>query len=77
MKKGQSPRCVFGRGLRRLREERSLTQEKLAELAEIDRTYVYRLESGKRSPSLEILLRISDAFEITPGELLTKAFTTR
>lgn len=70
MQKRASIEAIFGKVLRQVREEKGLTQEKLAELAEVDRTYIYRLETGKRSPSLDIIFRISDALNISPGALL-------
>jgi len=72
MQKGPSVEVIFGRVLRQVREEKKLTQEKLAELADVDRTYIYRLENGKRSPSLSIILRIAKALKISPGSLLDK-----
>lgn len=64
--------AIFGKVLRQLREEKGLTQEKLAELAEIDRTYIYRLETGKRSPSIDVVFRLADGLKISPGNLLDK-----
>jgi transcriptional regulator with XRE-family HTH domain len=72
MQKGASVKVVFGKVIRQLREENAMTQEKLAELADIDRTYIYRLETGKRSPSLDIVFRLADALKISPGQLLDK-----
>lgn len=72
MQKRASIEAIFGKVLRQVREEKGLTQEKLAELADVDRTYIYRLETGKRSPSLDIVFRISDGLKISPGVLLEK-----
>lgn len=74
MKKGSSPQVVFGKGLKALRESQSMTQETLADHAAIDRTYVYRLESGKRSPSLDVIIRVASAFKMTPGEFIDSVF---
>jgi len=63
---------VFGKVLRQIREEKGITQEKLAELAEVDRTYIYRLESGKRSPSIDVVFRLADALKISPGNFLDR-----
>ena len=65
-------KTTLGKIIRELRHEHGFTQEKLAELAEIDRTYIYRLESGKRLPSLEVVFRIAKAFNITPGQLIDR-----
>ena len=72
MHKNASVKAKFGKVVREIRQERGLTQEKLAELAEVDRTYVYRIETGKRSPSIEVLFRIAEALKMTPGQLLDK-----
>jgi transcriptional regulator with XRE-family HTH domain len=61
---------AFGRNLKRKRSESGLTQEKLAELADVDRTYIYRLENGRRAPSLPVLIRLSHAFKLSPGQFL-------
>ena len=56
-------RAVVGRNVRRLRQERGLTQEQLAHEAELDLTYVGGIERGKRNPSLLVLVRIAAALE--------------
>ena len=63
-------RVVVGRNIRRLREERGLTQEKLAVDAEIDLTYLGGIERGKRNPSLLVLARIAIALRADIAELI-------
>lgn len=60
----------FSQKLKMLRQERGLSQEGLALLCNIDRTYVGRLENPKRNPSLEILSKIADGLGMTLSELL-------
>lgn len=72
MQKRPSVEVIFGKVLRQLREEKGLTQEKMAELAEIDRTYIYRLENGLRSPSLDVIFRLADSMNVSPGAILDK-----
>lgn len=60
----------FSQRLKMLRQERGLSQEGLALLCNIDRTYVGRLENLKRNPSLEILSKIADGLGMTLSELL-------
>lgn len=61
----------FGENLRKLREEYKLTQEKLAQLSEVDYKYIQRLE-GKTpsSPSLNTIEKLAKAFKIHPSKLL-------
>lgn len=61
---------IFSQKLKMLRQERGLSQEGLALLCNIDRTYVGRLENLKRNPSLEILSKIADGLGMTLSELL-------
>ncbi|MGB7290994.1 MAG: helix-turn-helix transcriptional regulator [Thermodesulfobacteriota bacterium] len=58
---------ALGALLRYLREERKLSLRELAQLAEIDHAYIYRLETGdKGSPSEEILSKLIRALK--PGK---------
>jgi transcriptional regulator with XRE-family HTH domain len=55
--------------LQRLREERGLSLRELAQLAEVDHAYIYRLETGdKESPSEEILSRLLRALKVGKRE---------
>jgi DNA-binding XRE family transcriptional regulator len=59
--------------VRRVRENQSASQEKLAEWAEIDRTYVSMIERGKRNPTLEIANRLAVALDVKLSELIRRA----
>ncbi len=61
---------LFANRLKKLRTERNLSQEDLALLCNIDRTYIGRIERTERNPSLEVLQKIADGFEISLSELL-------
>jgi transcriptional regulator with XRE-family HTH domain len=55
--------------LQRLRVERGLSLRELAQLAEVDHAYIYRLESGdKESPSEEILSKLTRALKVAKRE---------
>jgi transcriptional regulator with XRE-family HTH domain len=58
----------FGIKLKALRLERSLSQEKLAHLAEIDRTYLPGIEKGERNVSLVIIEKLAKALDIEISE---------
>ena len=59
----------FGRRLRELRLEKGWSQETLANLADIDRTYIPGIESGKRNVSLVVLQKIAMVFDISLANL--------
>ena len=60
---------LFGERLRELRTERNLSQERLAELAGLDRNYIGQIERAERNVALVNIVRIAKALEIEPGEL--------
>ncbi len=59
----------FGENVRRLREKRELTQERLSELAELDQTYISGIENGSRNPTIRSVVRISKALKTTVADL--------
>jgi transcriptional regulator with XRE-family HTH domain len=64
--------AAFGRVLRDVREKSGLSQETLAGIADIDRTYVSLLERGLRQPTLETLFRLSQALDISPATMVSR-----
>jgi len=66
----QDLRATLGRNVRRLRQQRRFTQQKLAFEAEIDLTYVGGIERGKRNPSLLVMGRIAKALSVPLPKLL-------
>lgn len=61
-------RALVARNIRRIRVARGLSQEVLAVDAEIDRTYVSRLERGLENPTVAVLERLSQALNCKIGE---------
>ncbi len=55
---------TFGERLRSIRLSQNLSQEKLAELADSDRTYISDVELGKRNISLINICRLASALQI-------------
>jgi transcriptional regulator with XRE-family HTH domain len=68
----QDWRAIFGKNVRRLRQQRGLTQEALAFEAEIDLTYVGGIERGKRNPSLLVMARIAKALSVPLSKLIAE-----
>jgi transcriptional regulator with XRE-family HTH domain len=69
-----SPRHrAFGDAIRTLRNERSLTQEALADLCGLTTNYVGDAERGERNISLRALWQLADGFGIPASELLSEA----
>jgi DNA-binding XRE family transcriptional regulator len=60
----------FGKSVRKLRETQGLSQEQLAELADLHRTYVGAIERGERNVSLRNIVKLSRALRVTPAQLL-------
>ena len=60
----------FGDLLRRHREAAKLSQERLAEISNLDRTFISLLERGQRQPSLETVFKLCTALEIQPHEFV-------
>jgi transcriptional regulator with XRE-family HTH domain len=54
----------FARMLKELREDRGISQSRLAEASHFDHSYVSRLESGNRAPTREAVLKLADALEL-------------
>jgi DNA-binding XRE family transcriptional regulator len=56
--------------IRALRMEKGLTQDQFANLAGLNRTHVYRLESGQQSVTLRTMKIIADALEVRVRDLV-------
>jgi transcriptional regulator with XRE-family HTH domain len=61
---------TLGLTVRRLREKSEISQEELASLAGLHRTYVGSIERGERNVSLENIVRLARALGVRPSALL-------
>jgi len=74
MAETRSPAHVaYGLAIRQVRGERAISQERLADLAGLDRTYVSGIERGERNPSLTNLLRLATTLQVAFREVATRA----
>lgn len=62
----------LGRKIQRLRKQKGLTQEKLAEEAKVDPKTIIQMETGKRNPTLKTLQKIANALKISVDQILKK-----
>lgn len=62
----------FAQNLRRYRQEAQLSQEHLADLAGLHRTYVGSAERGERNVSLRAIEQLAAALKIPPSRLLER-----
>ncbi len=60
---------ALGKRIRDLREERGLSQERLAELANMHENHVRRIEGGTANPSYLVVGRIARALGVSPSAL--------
>ena len=60
---------TFGNNVRKWRKMRDLSQETLAEKAQLHPTYVSGVESGNRNPTIKVVDRIAKALDVEPGQL--------
>ena len=73
-RKRQHPALVaLGRAIREARAAKGISQEKLALLAEVDRSYVGRIERGDNNVALLTLTRLADALGVSVARLLQRA----
>jgi len=59
----------FGQNVRKIRGVCGLTQERLADKADLDPTYISGIERGVRNPSLLIISRLAKALGVSLSEL--------
>lgn len=61
---------AFGKVLRKVRLEKSLSQEELAHLCELDRTYISLMERGKRKPTINTIFALATGLDVLPSFLI-------
>lgn len=64
---------ALGTAIRMRRSKAKISQEKLAAMAELDRSYLGQIERGENSVAIHPLIRIANALNTTAAELFTDA----
>ena len=65
-------RTLFARNLRRLRHAAKLSQEELADRADVNRGYVSDIENGRYNATIEVLAKLAGALDVEPADLLKR-----
>lgn len=64
---------AFGRAVRFARMRQSIEQRDLAEKAGLNRSYLGAVERGANSPTLDVVVRVAKALDMTPSALVLEA----
>jgi len=64
------PEIAFGRVLRELRKLKGLSQESLAQEAEMERNYISLLELGRNSASVKIIFKLAPVLGVSVSEFM-------
>jgi len=76
-------RCIMdikrrlGQNLKNWRELRGISQEGLADLCGLHRTYISGIERGVRNPTIVVLDRIASSLNVSPGDLLLETKSSK
>ena len=71
MKANLTIEAAFGQVIRELREKHKISQEKLADLSSLDRSFISLLECGHKQPSLITIFQFARAFEMSATKIIT------
>ena len=65
--------AALGQSIRRIRKARNTSQEALAYMTDIDRSHMGKIERGERNITLLNIVRIAEALDEKPSEILSAA----
>ncbi len=69
-KKMENLKKIIASNLRQQRAKYKISQEKLAELTGISQQFICSIETEKANPSVEVMVKIADALNITLNDLV-------
>lgn len=61
---------AFGEVIRDLRKAKQISQEKLASVSKLDRSFISLLECGRKQPSLVTIFQLAKAFNLSASRIL-------
>jgi transcriptional regulator with XRE-family HTH domain len=64
------PSAILGQVIRRLRTDRGISQEGLAAISGVDRTFMGEIERGEANPSFDVLQRIASGLSLRLSDLI-------
>ncbi len=70
-----APALAFGAAVRERRLKLGISQEQLANDAQVERSHMGKIERGEHMPNLVLILRIAKALQIKPGQLVDEVVT--
>ena len=62
---------AFGEAIRELRKANQISQEKLAEVSNLDRSFISLLECGRKQPSLITIFQLAKALNLSASKILS------
>lgn len=65
----QAARVAFGNRVRKLREAQNVSLRGFALMVGIDKTFLMNVEKGRKSPTLDTIIKIASGLGISPAEL--------
>jgi transcriptional regulator with XRE-family HTH domain len=68
---------LFGQAVRTKREAAGLSQDRLADAANMSQRYLRAIELGDNSPSLTAIFQLCEALDVSPSELLDEVWGRR
>ncbi|ANH68253.1 helix-turn-helix domain-containing protein [Mitsuaria sp. 7] len=70
---GDPALLALGAAVRRIREAKGISQERLALEAQVDRSYVSHIETGKNNPAVLTLVKLAGAMDVSVADLVAQA----
>jgi len=64
---------AFGEVIRELRKANNFSQERLADLSHIDRSFISLVENGRKQPSLITIFQLAKAFNVSTAKIMAAA----